>query len=399
MKRLRVLVTDADSTKALAVVRALGPSMEVWTTSASRWPPPLAAWSRHSARHVRCATRPALDFARSILDICKANRIAVVISPGEQSSYLLARERGRFSETGIALTVPPAELLEIAMDKARTIEAARAANVPVPRTKTISHRDDAADAAMELGYPIVVKPRFSHFWNGDRFIVTDAVRYASSKEQLLSALDEMPERAPLPLLQEFVPGRGLGVFLLIGADGCVCAEFAHERLRDLRPTGSGSVLRRSIPVEPRLQNLAVRLLRHIDWRGAAMVEFRTDERDGQPKLMEINGRLWGSLQLATDAGVNFPQLLVDDALGKSVRAGAYRTGVVVRWWLGDLVRLLRVFKGRPRGFTGSFPSLATAIRDFFGPQPRGTRQEILRWSDPLPAVGEVVSALTRRRSS
>ena len=38
-----------------------------------------------------------------------------------------------------------------------------------------------------------------------------------------------------------------------------------------------------------------------------MVEFKHDERDGVPKLMEINGRFWGSLQLAIDAGVDFPR--------------------------------------------------------------------------------------------
>ena len=44
------------------------------------------------------------------------------------------------------------------------------------------------------------------------------------------------------------PGHGKGVFLLVDGEGRLCAEFAHERIRDYRPTGSGSVLRRSRPV-------------------------------------------------------------------------------------------------------------------------------------------------------
>ena len=40
-----------------------------------------------------------------------------------------------------------------------------------------------------------------------------------------------------------------------------------------------------------------------------MVEFKLDARDGVAKLMEINGRFWGSLQLAVDAGVDFPAIL------------------------------------------------------------------------------------------
>ena len=124
-----------------------------------------------------------------------------------------------------------------------------------------------------------------------------------------------------------------------------------------------------------------------------MVEFRRDARTGQTKLMEINGRLWGSLQLATDAGVNFPALIVADALGRASPSAGYMTGMVLRWWLGDLVRLARVFRGPPPGYDGAFPSRMAAVRQFLGPQPAGTRQEMLRWNDPLPAGGEIVSAL------
>jgi predicted ATP-grasp superfamily ATP-dependent carboligase len=369
--------------------------MEVWTTSSSRLA--LAAWSRYVEKHVVCSGDTDAVYASSILEICARHEINVVVSPEERSSYLVSRARSRFSEAGVALTIAPTAALEIAMDKARTIEAAMQSGVPVPETAVIDDVRGAVAAARKIGYPIVVKPRFSNYWTGTGFIVTDGVQYASSEQELETIIQKLPKDIPAPLLQEFIPGNGLGVFLLLGADGSLTAEFAHERLRDLRPTGSGSVLRRSISVDPHLRELSLRLLRRIGWVGAAMLEFRTDDRDGNPKLMEINGRLWGSLQLATDSGVNFPQLLVDTALGRTTHAPAYRTGVVVRWWLGDLLRLGRVLKGRPRGFTGAFPSPLSAIREFLGPQPAGTRQEILRWNDPWPAAAEIVSALARRR--
>jgi predicted ATP-grasp superfamily ATP-dependent carboligase len=112
--------------------------------------------------------------------------------------------------------------------------------------------------------------------------------------------------------------------------------------------------------------------------------------------MEVNGRFWGSLQLATDSGVNFPRLLADLAMDGSPRAAGYREGIVLRWWLGDLVRTLRVLRGRPRGFPGEFPRRASALRDFLGPQPPGTRNEIFRRDDPLPGLAEIASTLARR---
>ena len=39
-----------------------------------------------------------------------------------------------------------------------------------------------------------------------------------------------------------------------------------------------------------------------------MMEYKQDRRTGTPLLMEVNGRFWGSLQLAIDAGVDFPYL-------------------------------------------------------------------------------------------
>lgn len=72
-----------------------------------------------------------------------------------------------------------------------------------------------------------------------------------------------------------------------------------------------------------------------------MVEYKMDVRDGKPKLMEINARYWGSLQLAIAAGVDFPLLHYRFAQGEDPPAQLnYRTGVRCRWLLGDLDALV-----------------------------------------------------------
>ena len=48
-----------------------------------------------------------------------------------------------------------------------------------------------------------------------------------------------------------------------------------------------------------------------------MVEFKVDPRDGIPKLMEVNPRFWGSLQLAIVSGVDFPYLILKMARRES----------------------------------------------------------------------------------
>lgn len=109
--------------------------------------------------------------------------------------------------------------------------------------------------------------------------------------------------------------------------------------------------------------------------------------------MEVNGRFWGSLQLALDAGVNFPEILIDVVSGEAPTPPPFRAGVKVRWWLGDLARTASVLKGRPAGYSGRFPTRWSAVRDMLGPQPSGTRGEVYRAGDRWPAAAELLSRL------
>ena len=88
--------------------------------------------------------------------------------------------------------------------------------------------------------------------------------------------------------------------------GSPVAWFAHERLRDVRPTGPGSSLRRSVLLPGKLREPVERLLRAMAWHGPAMVELR-DDGLGAPTLIEVNGRFWGSLELTDMALETFQQ--------------------------------------------------------------------------------------------
>ena len=130
-----------------------------------------------------------------------------------------------------------------------------------------------------------------------------------------------------------------------------------------------------------------------------MVEFKRDARDGIPKLMEINGRFWGSLQLAIDAGVDFPALLIrmlDDPTVPAVPG--YRTGVRSRWFWGDLDALLMLLMKRaererlPCAQRGRLRAIAAFLK-WQGPD---CRFEVLRLGDIRPWLLESWHWFTRR---
>ena len=149
--------------------------------------------------------------------------------------------------------------------------------------------------------------------------------------------------------------------------GRLVAEFSHRRLREKPPAGGASVLSESLPVDPRLREFALRLLGPIGSHGVAMMEYKEDRRTGDFVLMEVNGRFWGSLELAVEAGVDFPFLACQLARGVPPEAPApYRLGVKNRWLLGDLdgliLRLAR--SAESLDLPDGAPSTARTLLDF-----------------------------------
>jgi hypothetical protein len=191
------------------------------------------------------------------------------------------------------------------------------------------------------------------------------------------------------LIQERIVGPGMGVFVLCDR-GRVVATFAHTRLRERPPSGGVSVLCESAPFDPEMRDQAIRLLEPLGWHGVAMLEYKQQLLTGRPVLMEVNGRFWGSLQLAVDAGLDFPFLASQLALGRPLKLPVpYAVGVKSRWALGDLDHLLaRLRKGRA-DLPEDAPSTWGAVVDFLRAAAPGVRGEILRRDDPGPAYREL----------
>ena len=162
------------------------------------------------------------------------------------------------------------------------------------------------------------------------------------------------------------------------------AFFAHRRLRERPPSGGVSVLSESVGLDPYLRELSRRILDHVGWHGVAMVEFKVCA-DGRPHLMEVNPRFWGSLQLAVDAGVDFPWLAYQLATGaRTDSVGGYRIGVRNRWLLGDLDHVYLSWK-QSAGWRAKWRAIAGFLKGF-GP---GTKHEVDRWDDFRPFVVEL----------
>jgi predicted ATP-grasp superfamily ATP-dependent carboligase len=105
----------------------------------------------------------------------------------------------------------------------------------------------------------------------------------------------------------------------------------QRRIR-MRPRQGGIGLENETTDEPGLREAAIALLAELGWHGPASVEFKVDARDGRPRLLDINGRFWGTLGLAIRAGIDFPGLACRVAVEGDVDpVDDYAIGVRMRW--------------------------------------------------------------------
>jgi len=386
----RILITDGDERSALAAARSLGAAGHVVLVG-SREGRSLAGGSRRAAGEVALPD-PLLDpegLADRVASLAAERALDVVLPMTEASllAILPARER-----IPAILPFPSIERFRRICDKGEVFEAARRIGIAVPGERVCGSREALRAAGEAIGFPLVVKPSRSVVGAaGER--VKHAVRHARDAAELESVAAGLSDSAFPVHLQERVEGPGAGVFLLPWG-GRTLARFAHRRLREKPPSGGVSVYRESIALDPELEAASSRLLEAFDWEGVAMVEYKIGEA-GRPYLMEINGRFWGSLQLAIDAGVDFPRLLVAAALGEPVEpVTAYLVGVRTRWLWGDADHLLqRLRRSRedlhlPADAGGRLRAVAGFVAAF-----AGGRSEVFRATDPRPAWRETAAWL------
>jgi predicted ATP-grasp superfamily ATP-dependent carboligase len=386
----KILITDGTERAALAAARALvAAGYEVHVAAARQLS--LAGVSRGVQRCL-LKTDPFADasgYAAELSRIITDRGIGLLL-PVTDVSVEAVLEHRHLLPLAVALPLPDLATYRRASDKLQVLELARSAGFAVPETVVLDCRDQ--DGIWPDGlFPAVVKPHRSVVTVGGKRRAF-GVTFVRDSAECRRALALLPPAAFPVLLQRRIAGVGEGLFALRW-EGRTVARFAHRRLREKPPAGGVSVYRESIAPDPRLVSAGERLLDALDWKGVAMIECKRDPDTGRHVIMEVNGRFWGSVQLAIDAGIDFPVLLVRCALGQA-RAEptetGYRIGVRSRWFWGDVDHLyLRLTRSLAQLQVGDdYGSRLAAVLRFLAFHPGRDRCEVWRWGDPAPFLLE-----------
>jgi predicted ATP-grasp superfamily ATP-dependent carboligase len=339
------------------------------------------ALRRHPAVELHAIPAPEQDASAAVAALAELARrlgAAAVMPLDDASLWLCARAE---AELGVPIVGPIGAQAELALDKRRQLELARAAGFSVPETRVCA--SEAELLAVDR-FPVIVKPALALAEQDGRLVRGSATVCADGAELAVAAA-HWTDRSPR-LVQPLVRGCGEGLFGL-AAGGDVLHWSAHRRLRMVNPQGSGSSACVSTAPDPELAARGARMMRDGGWHGLFMLELLRD-RDGVAWFMELNGRTWGSLALARRLGLEYPAWAALDALGLAEPppdAAVARTPepIVCRHLGREIVHVMSVLRGPRSVALAEWPSRSRTLRDVVAVR-RGERW--YNWSARHPAM-------------
>ena len=338
---MNLLVTNTRNPQAYAIIRALRPycnklvvTMYGTNRLAARLshaansrlvdrryhvPSPVDDW--RAGRIQKENTVPEEKYIQAILNICEREKINAIFPSYDAHVYVFSKNKERFEKLDVLIPVPDYETVITPLDKYQTIQAAEAVGFPCPKTFLPKSEEDARLIADVLGFPLIIKRRFTAGGRGMHLI--------TSLPELLERTGSGESDFGAFLMQEYIPGRRFNEFdIMLDKTGELKMVFCRKMLEQGRRVCVTQVV--DSPDSQPYAVHAARLMQKLGWWGGATVQTFMDPRDKTPKLIEINPRIGLGLWSRTEAGINQPLMILEIARDKKLeRLREYPVGAVL----------------------------------------------------------------------
>jgi hypothetical protein len=122
------------------------------------------------------------------------------------------------------------------------------------------------------------------------------------------------------IFQERIRSSSVFATAFVAEHGKIITSYQHQEMLSMPPAGGSAVVVRSVQSE-RLQDLSERLIHGLNYSGWGLVEFKFCPKREDFVLMEINAKLWASIEFGLRAHGSFAQVLLGrSASGPKIRA-------------------------------------------------------------------------------
>lgn len=345
-KGLRVLVLDAAGKQTLAMVRGL---KEIGCFVAVLCKSKLdTCYMSNLPDQIIMNPQMAVindKYIQELLNIVSSGKYDVLMPVGELSTNLVTKHEDEFNKH-VKIACAPREVYIKAFNKQVTFDTAMENSIPCPYTR--SSKQDIEDFLEHAHFPIIIKPRqglgsigFHKFETEDEF-----------RRRLADTSFDIDDY----IIQEFVDFENrIGTNLFIDQKGNICTSYAVDVLRWFPIDAGAGVLMVTVDV-PEILRYAGDLLKALKWRGFANIAFMIDKKTGQPKLLEINGRIPASVKVAYMCGYNVSRQLLEMVYDQNVIQYPENNqfGMYVRHLDTDIIWFLKSpdrFKAQPSWFS------------------------------------------------
>lgn len=353
---------------------------------------PLPRFSRYVRESFAWSGAQVPGAAQWLLDLAAKRGLKdwLLIPCADGDVKLIAENRDALQKVFRVVSLKWDDLKQLG-DKKLLAGLAAQVGIPFPRSYRV---DSAADlAALEPAFPVLLKPAQREARNS---FTQDKVWRADTREELETLYRDAAAHSGASgvVVQDYIPGEGHEQYSYAGVwlAGEPVAEMTVRRTRQY-PSDFGISCFIEIVDEPRIRDVAEKLLRAARYEGLVEIDFKFDARDGQFKPLDVNTRVWAWIGLGEAAGTDFVTMLYRIAHGEPPPASA---GAKDRRWmhvLRDAPAVLSLFRqGQWRG------GLRAYLASFRQPIAWAT----MAWDDPVPFLVEIpITAfrILRRRMS
>lgn len=230
------------------------------------------------------------------------------------------------------LTTPLWETTRIAYDKRVTYHFAKELGIPCPLTAAPAGPDELRAIAEQVTYPVLIKPAVMHAFYARTKRKVYLARDAHELIAIYNDLTDLPDQGAI-MVQEIIPGPPENIYSYCSAchNGTPLVAYVNRHLRQI-PMDFGKVATLVESAEhPTVAALAVRLLAALAFTGPSEIEFKVDARTGEPKLLDMNPRLWKQHALGLSLGINLPLVAFQTALGSPPPPRDAQAPAGIRW--------------------------------------------------------------------
>jgi D-aspartate ligase len=339
----------------------------------------IARYSRYTAFTERVPSLlDARDTVRALVELGRARGLQgwVLYPTREEQVAALSQNREELLKI-FRVPTPCWDTVKWLWDKRNTYGLAEKLGIPIPHTWYPRTVEDLAQ--VDGHFPVALKPAIKeHFLYATKDKAWRADNPAQLRELFERALQHIP--AQEIMVQDLIPGDGSCQYSYCSffkQGNSIARLTACRRRQHPLEFGRSSTYVETVEL-PLLEEYSQRFLRAIDYYGLVEVEYKHDPRDGQFRLLDVNGRTWGYHSIGRFAGTDFPYLLFADQMNEPVQSCTGKVGV--RW--------IRLLTDLPTGVLGILNGKIKArpyLRSLWGCD----EEAVFSLQDPLPGLAEI----------